>query len=514
MNTGEKNSKGRTIFRGPRGGEYVLGPGGSKIRSFTRATAAAPTAAAAPASPGIPGFTKTRFSAHTFAGNPRVYIKNSSKRYWAVRNPNDKWAIKKSNLVTNVRTGVVKSITNHLKNGPAGAATPPASHVPSLPASPPPHPRIATMMRLGNKWISKHGTVYKKNGSFYQFGGGFKGVINTRRNAYAKDPNYLYKTVIPYKTSTNGPAPANLNLKPSSYYIHANGEPNLRARVFFNTDGLLYYVTLNGRKISVRNASWPLRVGNSLIYRQTQRQIGALNSTYPRSAIPPNTPVRVPNRSSPELLANMMNQIYDGGRGSNINATRYTAGEREKLIRRLSTSIAYFKQMRNQKKQNALLSRAMANAPGRTTPNRQMYRNRAAAATERVGFYNDAVRAYTRGLRALKPLTKNVPASVRRMAATPNRYTPAPASNNFDAIYMPLERPHLVVKTPGVGVIYLNPNSFRGLVKDAARVNIPEANVRNWLRMARRNFPNEPLFRHPIATSKNVTASHIRFSRS
>lgn len=34
MNTGTKNTKGRTIFRGPRGGEYVLGPGGTKIRSF------------------------------------------------------------------------------------------------------------------------------------------------------------------------------------------------------------------------------------------------------------------------------------------------------------------------------------------------------------------------------------------------------------------------------------------------------------------------------------------------
>jgi hypothetical protein len=31
--------------------------------------------------------------------------------------------------------------------------------------------------------------------------------------------------------------------------------------------------------------------------------------------------------------------------------------------------------------------------------------------------------------------------------------------------------------------------------------------------MARRNFRNEPLFRHPLA-AKNVTANHIRFSRA
>jgi hypothetical protein len=30
--------------------------------------------------------------------------------------------------------------------------------------------------------------------------------------------------------------------------------------------------------------------------------------------------------------------------------------------------------------------------------------------------------------------------------------------------------------------------------------------------MARRNFPNEALFRHPLA-AKNVTASQIRFSK-
>ena len=82
----------------------------------------------------------------------------------------------------------------------------------------------------------------------------------------------------------------------------------------------------------------------------------------------------------------------------------------------------------------------------------------------------------------------------------------------MNAIYMPLNKPHLVVKTPGAGTIYLNPNTFVGYMKNAGRVNIAPANVRNWLRMARRNFPNEALFRHPLA-AKNVTASHIRFSR-
>lgn len=209
-----------------------------------------------------------------------------------------------------------------------------------------------------------------------------------------------------------------------------------------------------------------------------------------------------------------MEQIYGGGRGSNIDAGRYTASERQTLIRRLSGSIAYFKEKREEKKREAARERDKATASGVTEAARKKHRNAAVAANERVGYFDDAVRAYTRGLRALEPLTGNVPAKYRRESATPNRSSPAPVSEEFDAIYMPLEKPHLVVKTPGVGSIYLNPNSFRGLVKNAARVNIPEADVRAWLRMARNKFPNEPLFRHPIATSKNVTASHIRFSRS
>ena len=57
MNTGQRNTSGRVIYRGPRGGEYVLGSGGRKIRSFTRATApaAAPVAAAPAPAAAVPG---------------------------------------------------------------------------------------------------------------------------------------------------------------------------------------------------------------------------------------------------------------------------------------------------------------------------------------------------------------------------------------------------------------------------------------------------------------------------
>ena len=50
MNTGDRNTKGRPILKGPRGGLYVIGPSGAKYRDFTKATApAAPRVAAPPA---------------------------------------------------------------------------------------------------------------------------------------------------------------------------------------------------------------------------------------------------------------------------------------------------------------------------------------------------------------------------------------------------------------------------------------------------------------------------------
>jgi hypothetical protein len=42
MNTGDKNIKGRSILKGPRGGLYVIGPSGTKISTFKKASAPAP----------------------------------------------------------------------------------------------------------------------------------------------------------------------------------------------------------------------------------------------------------------------------------------------------------------------------------------------------------------------------------------------------------------------------------------------------------------------------------------
>lgn len=476
MNTGQRNIKGRVIFRGPRGGEYILGVGGRKIRTFTKAPAAAAPAAAEPA-----------------AGNRNTYGRI------IYRGPRG------GEYVLGAGGRKIRTFTRA-----AAAAAVPNSTIAK---------KLSKMMKLSNnEYISKNGELY--DAAAYRK----SGVTTHRYNqaatqAFNKDPKFLKKSAIPYI----GPGRPNEafmkkhKLK-NSTLLHSGKTLNGRntgvhKKVYFNKHGFLYYLNLSGKKNWVTQAPNMYRIERgSRNLRQLRRLIGATNPNYPRIAIPLTSPeVR---RSSPELLANMMNQIYVGGRGGNVNAGRYTNAEKNVLARRLTNSIEYFKQQRDSKKSDTIIIRAGLQAPSLTNALRETLRKQLAVATERFGYFDDAIRAYTRGLRAVKPLTGAVTPRARAMAATPNRSTPAPANVNVNAIYMPLNKPHLVVKTPGAGTIYLNPNTFTGFMKNAGRVIIAPANVRNWLRMARRNFPNEALFRHPLNRSKNVTASHIRFSRA
>ena len=469
-----KNTKGRTILRGPRGGEYVLGPTGQKIRSFTRATAAGP--APAPAA-------NRNTQGRVIHRGPRggEYVLGAGGR----------------------------KIRSFTRAAAPAAETRAAAAVAK---------KLSKFLKLSNnEYISKNGSLYNNQARIRTgvFGQRYNNAVTS---AFNKDPKFLQKSVIPY-IGRNRPNEAFMKkrkLKNST--VMRNGKrwtgelTGVHKKIYFDRYGHLSYLTLNGRKIEVVKLQNPnYYIGNgSRNLRQTKRLIGLSTANYPRGAIPPATPeVR---RTSPALLENMMNQIYVGGRGGNVNAGRYTAAEKNVLARRLTNSIQYFKRQRDTKKAEAMQRRASLQAPGISNAMKQQLRNQAAAANERVGYYDDAVRSYTRGLRAVKPLSGAVHPRAHAMPATPNRSTPAPANVNVNAIYMPLNHPHLVVKTPGAGTIYLNPNTFTGFMKNAGRVTIAPANVRNWLRTARREFPNEPLFRHPLA-AKNVTANHIRFSR-
>ena len=378
--------------------------------------------------------------------------------------------------------------------------------------------KLAKMVKLSNnRYINKHGDAYNRMAKRETMTHAQLNKLRTQ--AFNKNPKHLVKYAIPYvgPDRPNNALMKKLKLKNSNIFRAGrnwNGyTTTAQKKVYYNKNGELYYIRLNGVKHKLTAALQPEYVvdPDSRNLRQLKRLAGQVNPNFPRSAIPPASPP--PRRSSPNLLENIMTQIYTGGRGANVNATRYTNLEKNVLAKRLSGSINYFKQQRNTKKAEAAQHREALRAPGLTNAQKQQLRNRAAAANERVGYFDDAVLSYTRGLRAVKPLTGVVTPRARAMPNTPNRYTPAGANVTENLAYANLVRPHLVVKTPGIGTIYLNPNTFRGLVKNSARVNVAPANVRNWLRMARRNFPNEKLFRHPLAP-KNVTASHIRFSRA
>jgi hypothetical protein len=487
-NTGNKNTKGRTIYRGPRGGEYVLN-GTKKIRKFTRATAApaarSPAARASPPARSALNNAKAHMNTLPSAAARKAYLRSR-----AANMPNANWA-------------ALDRYKQHLNViGPL-------------------RKKLAAMMKLSNtEYISKNGELYN-NQARMKWNVSAQRYNQAATQAFNKDPKFLKKSAIPYvghNRSSGGFATkhklTNSTLVRTGLSLSGHNT-GVHKKIYFNRHGMLYFLTLNGRKNSVTSAPAAYRIeGGTRTMRQFKRMIGESHPNYPRFAIPPATPTRAAaRRSSPALLENMMNQIYSGGRGRNVNAGRYTNAEKNVLARRLTGSIDYFKQQRNAKKAEAAARRAGLSLPGLSNEQKQILRNAAAAANERVGYFDDAVRAYTRGLRAVKPLTGAVTPRARAMPNTPNRYTPAPANVENNAIYMPLNRPHLVVKTPGAGTIYLNPNTFTGYLKNSARVTVAPANVRNWLRTARRNFPNEALFRHPLAP-KNVTANHIRFSRA
>jgi hypothetical protein len=87
MNTGDRNIKGRPILKGPKGGLYVMGPSGTKLRTFIKATVAAPPPPPSAASPSNTfthkGMKFTRMRNATAYGHP-VYKKNGVDTYYTI----------------------------------------------------------------------------------------------------------------------------------------------------------------------------------------------------------------------------------------------------------------------------------------------------------------------------------------------------------------------------------------------------------------------------------------------
>lgn len=129
MNTGDKNTKGRTILKGPRGGLYVIGPSGKKLSTFTKATvAAAPAPLVRVVTPPNTntvthkGMKFTRMGNASAYGDP-VYKKVGASTYYIIgRNGIPRHLIVRSSI--NKVNGTRVTLKNYKKSkeAPASAA--------------------------------------------------------------------------------------------------------------------------------------------------------------------------------------------------------------------------------------------------------------------------------------------------------------------------------------------------------------------------------------------------------
>ena len=141
MNTGDKNTKGRAILKGPKGGLYVLGPSGTKLRTFTKATAAAAAVAAGfDAPPRGAALNTVTYRGAKFArmGNASVYGKPVYRKvglstYYTIGLSGIPIHIKASGVI-NKTNGTSVSLKNYKTSKTATATAAPAPRVATPPA--------------------------------------------------------------------------------------------------------------------------------------------------------------------------------------------------------------------------------------------------------------------------------------------------------------------------------------------------------------------------------------------
>lgn len=131
MNTGDKNTKGRVILRGPKGGLYVLGPTGTKLRTFIKAAAPA-VVAAAPRTDRVmntithKGAKFIRMGNASVHGDP-VYKKVGFSTYYAIGTSGPKHIV--SGTMINKINGTSVTFKNYKKSKESAAAAAPAAAV-------------------------------------------------------------------------------------------------------------------------------------------------------------------------------------------------------------------------------------------------------------------------------------------------------------------------------------------------------------------------------------------------
>ncbi len=278
MNTGEKNTLGRTIFKGSRGGTYVLS-GTKKVYKYTKAPV--PTAPAAPTTP--VGFTKTRFSFSERGGEKRpVYAKKIGTRteYWVLE-PKRKLPIRTTEVYNNkgiVRLNYAIAVNKATKAGIAKAA------------------RTEYPGHTKTNYISEtyEGPVYLKNATGLYFARGPSGTLYrisrfeiVRNSSGVTKPlgEYLRASAAPAASAAPTGSPGFLGYTKTEYKTSTTNKTLYRK----NASGR-YYILQNG-KLKSYSMSYNAKNSHGVVKKLSEH----LKGKAPPKPKPKPKPVTVPS---------------------------------------------------------------------------------------------------------------------------------------------------------------------------------------------------------------------------
>ena len=264
MNTGQRNTSGRVIYRGPRGGEYVLGAGGRKIRSFTKAAAPAAAAAALTGNRNILGrviHRGPRGGEYVLGAGGRKI--RSFTRAPTAAAPASRTALNNAKAHMNTlpsiaaRKAYLRSRAANMTNANWHALD---RYKQTLNVTGPIKKKLAAMMKLSNtEYISKNGELYN-NRARVKWGVSPQRYNQAATQAFNTNPKFLKKSAIPYvgRNRPNEALKKKHKLKNSTVFRTGktlNGRLSaVDKKVYFNKYGHLFYLTLNGRKNWVTQA--------------------------------------------------------------------------------------------------------------------------------------------------------------------------------------------------------------------------------------------------------------------
>jgi hypothetical protein len=157
-------------------------------------------------------------------------------------------------------------------------------------------------------------------------------------------PGHVNLKHVPFASRTlNVNAPMSGSIRRTNVFVNSANQANRNARVYYTplTQGLSYR-RANGSFIDVSHANVPhgLRLfpgGRARVLAEVQLMLSPAMNEYGTFLAPGSGPRMAGPLSNAELLNNITHQIFSG-RG-NINATRYTNDQKQRLAAKLKNKI-------------------------------------------------------------------------------------------------------------------------------------------------------------------------------